>query len=81
LARTTVQLDPALLAQVERLSAASSQSVETTVERLLRRGLRASKAVPRRAQTPRWHVVKGGAPAPGFDPASRDYLNLLDPNR
>ena len=81
MARATVHLDPALLAQIEELSAASSQSVETMLDRLLRQGLRASKAVPRRSHTPRWHVVKGGAPKPGFDPANRDYLDVLDPTR
>lgn len=81
MARATVSLDPALLAQIEELSAASSQSVEAMLDRLLRQGLRALKVAPRPSRTQRWHVVKDGAPAAGFDPANRDYLDLLDPTR
>jgi hypothetical protein len=25
----------------------------------------------------RWHIVPAGAPAPSFDPANRNYLDLL----
>ncbi len=76
--RTTIGLDQSLIEELKHLAAENRESMSRITNRLLRRALEAERAARRtRRPAPRWHVVTGGVPAPGFDPSSRDYLDLL----
>lgn len=46
--------------------------------RLLQKALREEREAAREVPPFRWRVVEGGSLAPGFDPANRDHLDLLD---
>lgn len=84
--RMMVKLDPQLADELADSAADAQESMDQTVNRLLRLAIRVEGQDPhgpRRPEegkaTPRlsWHIVQGGAPAPGFDPADRNYLDLL----
>jgi hypothetical protein len=76
--RTTIDLESALLRELKHRAAESGESMSRTVSRLLRIALQKVEPQRRRGRRIRWKVVPGGRPAPGFDPASRDYLDQLD---
>ena len=93
--RTMVKLDPQLVDELTDSAADAQESMDQTVNRLLRLAIqvegkapegerrpRASQEEPDKALervTPslRWHIVREGLPAPGFDPANRGYMDLL----
>ncbi len=78
MARTTVDLDPELTKQLKHLAADTHDSMSRVVNRLLREALlrnRQSQPTTRRFH---WNTVRGGRPIEGFNPASREYLDLLD---
>lgn len=76
--RTTIDLDDVLLRELKHRAAESGESMGRTVSRLLRLALRDAEPARRRPKRVRWNVVADGEPAPGFDPASREYLDALD---
>ncbi len=76
--RTTVDLDPNLIKQLKRLAADARQSMNQVVNRLMRSALKRELEVAQERIPFQWNVVPKGVPAPGFDPASRDYMDLLD---
>lgn len=76
--RTTVDLEPGLLASIKHLAAERRESMSRTVNRLLREAVAREQHDSGRDAVFRWHTVPDGEPVRGFDPASRDYLDLLD---
>jgi len=77
MARTTVDLDSGLIRELKHVAANSGQSMSRVVNQLLRDALeRSQTTVETRSFS--WHTVPDGEPALGFDPASREYLDLLD---
>jgi len=81
MARTTIDLEPGLIAELKHLAAEASESTSRTVNRLLRQALARARSMEPSVQRFRWKVAKAGRPAAGFDPATRDYLDLLDDKR
>lgn len=75
--RTTIDLDAALIEELKTVAAQRRISMSRLAANLLREALRREERgdAPRRPF--RWNVLPSG-PAPGFDPANRDYLDLLD---
>ncbi|MCZ6877149.1 MAG: hypothetical protein O7G29_03300 [Acidobacteria bacterium] len=76
--RTTVDLDTALIQQLKHLAADARQSMSQVVNRLLQGALKRELDLAQERGPLQWNVVPKGEPAPGFDPASRDYMDLLD---
>ena len=76
--RTTIDLSSDLIKQLKHLAADARQSMNQVVNRLLRSALKRELEVARERSPFQWNVVPKGVPAPGFDPASRDYMDLLD---
>ncbi len=76
--RTTIDLSSDLIKQLKHLAADARQSMNQVVNRLLRSALKRELEVEQERSPFQWNVVPKGAPAPGFDPASRDYMDLLD---
>ena len=76
--RTTIDLSSDLIKQLKHLAADARQSMNQVVNRLLRSALRRELKVTQELSPFQWNVVPKGVPAPGFDPASRDYMDLLD---
>ncbi len=75
--RTTVNLEPSLLREIKRLAAESGESMSQAINRLVMAALAREKLTRGQSKSLKWHVAKGAEPVPGFDPASRDYLDLL----
>lgn len=76
--RTTVDIDNTLIKELKHLAAERKESMSKTLNRLVHDALqrvRGESEVPRSIE---WHVAAGGSPAPGFDPATREYMDLLD---
>jgi len=78
MARTTVDLDPNLIKQLKHFAADARQSMNQVVNRLLRSAMKRELEVAQERSPFQWNVVPKGVPAPGFDPASREYMDLLD---
>jgi len=78
MSRTTVDLDPAIIRKLKHIGADSGESVNRVINRLLRGALQDKPALRRRDSSFAWRIVKGGRPADGFDPASREYLDLIE---
>jgi hypothetical protein len=76
--RTTIDLSSDLIKQLKHLAADARQSMNQVVNRLLRSALKIELKVAQERSPFQWNVVPKGTPAPGFDPASRDYMDLLD---
>ncbi len=76
--RTTVDLDPNLIKHLKHLAADARQSMNQVVNRLLSSALKRELEVAQERSPFQWNVVPKGVPAPGFDPASRDDMDLLD---
>lgn len=81
MSRTTLDLDPGLIEELKQVAAEERQSMSRLANRLLRQALDRLRREQRRPGTFRWHVLEDGRPAEGFDPATRDYLDLLDEPR
>ena len=77
-ARTTLDLDPALVEELKHLAASAKESMSRTANRLLRETLQRMREARPQKKTFLWHVVARGKPAEGFDPANREYLDDLD---
>ncbi len=76
--RTTIDLSSDLIKQLKHVAADARQSMNQVVNRVLRSALKRELEVAPERSPFQWNVVPKGAPAPGFDPASRDYMDLLD---
>ena len=76
--RTTIDLSSDLIKQLKHLAADARQSMNQVVNRLLSSALKRELEVAQERSPLQWNVVPKGVPAPGFDPASRDYMDLLD---
>ncbi len=76
--RTTIDLSSDIIKQLKHLAAEARQSMNQVVNRLLRSALKRELKVAQERSPFQWNVVPEGVPAPGFDPASRDYMDLLD---
>jgi len=76
--RTTIDLDPNLIKQLKHLAADARQSMNQVVNRLLWSALTSELKATQERSPLQWNVVPKGEPAPGFDPASCDYMDLLD---
>jgi hypothetical protein len=75
--RTTVDLEDALIRKIKHLAAESHESMSQAVNRLLLAGIASERKERKRRSPLSWQVAKRTRPAPGFDPANRDYLDLL----
>ena len=78
MARTTLDLDPGLIRELKYLAARGRESMSRTANRLLRDALERQQRERFEPRPLPWHVAEGAAPAEGFDPADRAYLDLLD---
>jgi hypothetical protein len=78
MARTTLDLDPALIEELKHLAASARESMSRTTNRLLRDALRKIREEQPKKKALRWNVVQKGTPAQDFDPANREYLDELD---
>ncbi len=76
--RTTIDLSSDLIKQLKHLATDARQSMNQVVNCLLSSALKRELEVAQERSPFQWNVVPRGAPAPGFDPASRDYMDLLD---
>jgi hypothetical protein len=76
--RTTLDLDPGLLEELKHLAAKRRESMNGVAGRLLREALARELQEDEQTALPLvWHVAERARPAPGFDPRTRDYLDLL----
>lgn len=73
--RTTVRLDPHLLAEAKKLAAESGKTLASVLEDALRESL-ARRIVPAKAKPVRLKTVKGGGVRSGVD--LDDSASLLD---
>jgi len=76
--RTTLDIDPRILEELKYMAAEQRQSMSKVANRLLREALQREQSAEREVAPLRLHVVERGRPAAGFDPATRDYLDLID---
>ena len=76
--RTTIDLSSDLIKQLKHLAADARQSMNQVVNRLLSSALKRELKVAQERSPFQWNVVPKGVPTPGFDPASRDDMDLLD---
>ena len=77
MSRTTLDIDPHIIKELKHMAAEQRDSMSKVANRLLRDALQREQAGG--AEPPlRWNVVQDGTPASGFDPATRDYLDLID---
>ncbi len=74
--RTTVDLDTRLLEDLKTLAAQRRLSMSQLANALLREAVRSADERPSRPLE--WETIEEGEFAPGFDPADRAYLDLLD---
>ena len=78
MSRTTVDLDPAVIRKLKVIGANGRESMSHVINRLLRDALK-NKPALRRSDAPfAWCTVKEGQPAGGFDPSTREYLDLIE---
>lgn len=78
MSRTTLDIDPHVLEELKHMAAEERTSMSKIASRLLRDALQRSRTAVTADAPLRWHVADNGTPAPGFDPATRDYLDLID---
>ncbi len=78
MSRTTLDIDPHVLEELKHMAAQERTSMSKVASRLLRDALQRNRAPAAGGDPLRWHVAEEGRPAPGFDPATRDYLDLID---
>lgn len=79
--RTTIDLDDGLLKELKTLAARGRESMSRLANRLLRDAVTLEKRARVGERPLRWNVAEDGEPAPGFEPADRAYLDLLDEER
>ena len=75
--RTTLDIEPGLLAQLKEQAAKERTTVSQLANQLIRLAFSTKASQPDEVPF-NWHVVKNGKPADGFDPADRSYLDDLD---
>ncbi|WP_422138219.1 hypothetical protein [Endozoicomonas sp. ALC020] len=74
--RTTLDLEPGLLAQLKEQAARERTTVSQLANQLIRMAISTQQNKPE--QVPfQWHVAENGKPADGFDPSDRSYLDDL----
>ncbi|WP_257267206.1 hypothetical protein [Endozoicomonas sp. ONNA2] len=74
--RTTLDLEPGLLAQLKEQAARERTTVSQLANQLIRMAI--STQQNKSNQVPfQWHVAKNGKPVDGFDPSDRSYLDHL----
>jgi hypothetical protein len=78
MSRTTVDLDPAVIRRLKLIGANAGESMSRVINRLLREALKDQPARRQEEATFSWRIVEGGRPAAGFDPSSREYLDLIE---
>jgi hypothetical protein len=78
MSRTTVDLDPAVIRKLKVIGANGRESMSQVINRLLRNALKDRPARRQRDASIAWCIVEGGRPARGFDPSSREYLDLIE---
>lgn len=78
MSRTTVDLDPIIIRKLKYIGASSGESMSRVVNRLLRRALQESSHRHANQDDFVWRTAGGSRPAEGFDPASRDDLDLIE---
>lgn len=78
MSRTTLDIDPRVIEELKHLAAEQRESMSKVANRLLREALQQEQAHSATGPPLRWNLVEGGSPTPGFDPATRDYLDLID---
>ncbi len=78
MSRTTLDIDRHLIEELKHLAAEQRESMSKVANRLLREALQQQRMLGAAEAPLRWHVVEEGVPASGFDPATRDYLDLID---
>ncbi|MFQ5744233.1 MAG: hypothetical protein ACE5HV_11675 [Acidobacteriota bacterium] len=78
MSRTTLDLDPSLIEGLKHMAARGRESMSRVANQLLREALQRRQRVPEEVPKFRWHTVPDGRPTPGFDPATRDYLDMID---
>ncbi len=78
MSRTTLDIDPHVIEELKHMAAEQRESMSKVANRLLREALRREGAGVGGEPPLRWNVVEEGAPAAGFNPATRDYLDLID---
>lgn len=78
MSRTTLDIDAQLIEELKHLAAEQRESMSKVANRLLREALQHERVTSAAEPPLRWNVVEQGTPASGFDPATRDYLDLID---
>lgn len=78
MSRTTLDIDSHLIEELKHMAAEERESMSKVANRLLREALQRRRAQGGAALPLSWNVVEKGAPADGFNPATRDYLDLID---
>ena len=78
MSRTTLDIDAHVIEELKHMAAEQHESMSKVANRLLRGALQREQAHGGAGSPLRWNVVQKGTPAAGFDPATRDYLDLLD---
>jgi hypothetical protein len=79
--RTTVRLDPQLLAEAKTMAARSGRTLTSVIEDALRAAIAARRPLPRR-QNVKLTVVDGHGLRPGVDLDDTAALfDLMDPDR
>jgi len=78
MSRTTLDIDPQLIEELKHVAAEQRESMSKVANRLLREALQHERVVGAAEPPLRWNVVEEGVPTSGFDPATRDYLDLID---
>lgn len=78
MSRTTLDIDAQLIEELKHMAAQERESMSKVANRLLREALHRRRAQGGVAVPLSWNVVDKGAPVDGFDPATRDYLDLMD---
>ncbi|WP_257255132.1 MULTISPECIES: hypothetical protein [unclassified Endozoicomonas] len=74
--RTTVDLEPGLLAQLKEQAARERTTVSQLANQLIRMAIATQQNKPRNVLF-QWYVAKNSKPAEGFDPSDRSYLDDL----
>ena len=78
MSRTTLDIDPHVIEELKHMAAEQRESMSKVATRLLREALQREQARGVAEPPFRWNVVQDGTPAAGFDPATREYLDLID---
>ena len=78
MSRTTLDIDAQVIEELKHMAAEQRDSMSKVANRLLRDALQRERARGVAESSLRWNVVPDGTPASGFDPATRDYFDLID---